>query len=52
VYIGSGDHYLYAHDLATGAELWQFGGEAAFGTPTPHGAGVYVTSGRFAYALE
>ena len=53
-YIGSGDHYVYALDVATGALRWKFlTGNVVHASPAVAGATVYVGSwDRYFYALD
>jgi eukaryotic-like serine/threonine-protein kinase len=53
-YIGSGDHYVYALDAATGALRWKFlTGDVVHASPAVAGAAVYVGSwDRYFYALD
>ncbi len=53
-YIGSGDHYVYALDAATGAQRWKFlTGNVVHASPAVAGATVYVGSwDRYFYALD
>lgn len=54
VYVGSGDHYVYALDAASGAMRWKFlTGDVVHATPAVAGGIVYVGSwDRYLYALD
>jgi outer membrane protein assembly factor BamB len=54
VYVGSGDHHVYALDEVTGAQRWKFAtGNVVHASPAVAGGTVYVGSwDRYFYALD
>src|SRR5215475_6708475 len=53
VFVGSGDHRLYALDAKTGNAIWRFdAGAPVDSTPAVAGASVFAATGRRVFALE
>jgi len=54
LYVGSGDHNVYALDAATGTKKWQFAtGDVAHASPAVADGAVYIGSwDRFMYKLD